>query len=139
MDFKTLKQLILDADTNGTLITQKHNPDELTTIYTPFRSVVSKYLADNLVSFINSEDYKVDEYQNTDFPLSPLYFTIKPNSGSTFSIPASGVTGTVATSTMDILVVVSGGTIGIHIYGNTTSDITNKISSGKLINKRTLK
>jgi len=139
INFPTLKQLILNADANGKLIIDKHNPDKVSTIVTPFRTVVSKDVADNVVSFFNGEDYTVDEYYNNDYPLSPLYFTIKPNSGSSFSVASSGVTGNVPTSAMDLLVIVSGGTQGIHMYGTSSSILATDIASGKLTNHRNLK
>jgi hypothetical protein len=134
MDFPQLKQLILQAHANGTLITEKHHPDKVSTIYTPYRTVVSKSVADNLESFINSEDYSVHEYHNTDYPLSPLYFTITPNSASTYSVAASGVTGNVPINAMDTLVIVSGGTAGIHMFGTSSSDIVTQETNGRLIN-----
>jgi hypothetical protein len=36
-------------------------------------------------------------------------------------------------------VIVSGGTAGIHMYGNSSSDIQSKITNGKLTNERILK
>jgi hypothetical protein len=139
MDFNTLKQLMLDADRNGTLIIDKHNPDKVSTIFTSFRTVVSQQVADNLVQFIIGEDYSIREYQNIDYPLSPLYYTITPNPGSSFVVPSSGVTGNVPTAAFDTLVIVSGGTAGIHMYGNSSSDIQSKITNGKLTNERILK
>jgi hypothetical protein len=52
MDFETFKMLLLDADTNGTLMSAKHDPNQVSTIYTPFRSVLSHELASNLTNFI---------------------------------------------------------------------------------------
>ncbi|MBP7506685.1 MAG: hypothetical protein KA807_02585 [Prolixibacteraceae bacterium] len=139
MDFDKLKKLILDADTNGTLITSKHDPDKANTIFSSFRTVVSKQVADNLIHFINEEKYSIKEYHNTNYPLSPLYYTITPYLDSQYSIASSGITGNYPTSALDTLVIVSGGTAGIHMYGNSSSDIQNKVSSGKLINERILK
>jgi hypothetical protein len=139
MDFITLKQLILSADTNRTLITAKHAPNNVSTIYSRYRTVVSDQIANNLIQFINDEDYIVKEYQNLDYHLSPLYYTITPKSSSSFNVPSSGVTGNVATSALDTLIVVSGGTAGIHMYGNSSIDISNKITNGKLTNERILK
>jgi hypothetical protein len=139
IDFNTLKQLIISADSNGTLITQKHDPDEVNFIYTPFRSVVSKKIADNLLQFINDEKYSVKEYQNLDKPLSPLYFTLTPYANSQFIVPSSGVTGNIPTSAFDTLILVSGVTKGIHMFGNSSTDIQNKIANGSLINERILK
>jgi|GEM_PF-4816473 len=138
MDFNTIKQLILSADTKGTLITSKHDPHKVPTIYSSFRTVVSEQVANNLIQFINDEDYIMKEYQNSDYPLSPLYYTITPKSSSAFTIPSSGVTGNIATSALDTLIVVSGGTAGLHMYGNSSIDIQNKITNGKLTNERIL-
>jgi hypothetical protein len=139
MDFKTLKQLMLEADRKGTLIIDRHNPDKVSTIFTEFRTVVSHQVAENLVQFIEDEDYSVREYQNIGYPFSPLYYTITPNPDSSFVVPSSGVTGNVPTEAFDTLVIVSGGTVGIHMYGNSSSDIQSKIANGKLTNERILK
>lgn len=139
MEFNAFKQLIINAHDNGTLITAKHDPDRVSTIFAPFRTVVSKQVADNFLQFINGEDYSVNEYQNTDYPLSPLYYTITPNPNSSFAIASSGVTGSIPTSALDTLIIVSGGTAGIHMYGNSSDDIQNKIDNGKLLNRRKLK
>lgn len=139
MDFNTFKQLILSADSKGTLITQKHDPNMVTTINLPFRTVVSKNVADNLIQFINSEDYSVNEYYNANYPSSPSYYTITPNPTSQFSIASSGVTGNIATSALDTLVIVSGKTSGIHMYGNSSIAIQQDINNGTLTNQRKLK
>ncbi len=139
IDLERLKQLLLDADSKGKLIIDKHNPDKVSTIITPFRSVVSKKVAGNFVSFINEENYSIKEYNNTEYPLSPLYFTITPNADSSYLIASSGVTGNIPTSAMDTLVIVSGGTKGIHMFGTSSSDILNRITQGILIDERTLK
>jgi hypothetical protein len=139
IDFNELKKLILDADSNGTLIISKHDPDKVSTITTAFRTVVSKNVADNLVQFINEEEYSVEEYQNVEYPLSPLYFAITPNPSSQYTIASSGVTGNYPTSSLDTLIIVSGGSAGIHMYGNSSSDIQSRVTNSTLINKRKLK
>ncbi|WP_153042541.1 hypothetical protein [Rufibacter ruber] len=138
MDFQAFKQLILSADSNGTLMSAKHDPNQLSNIYTPYRSVLSHELAAQLTSFLNSENYSVAEYINTRYPLSPLYFTITPKPGS-LTVAASGVTGTIASSILDTLVVVSGGTSGIHMYGEESSKILTMEETGILINKNEIK
>jgi hypothetical protein len=138
INLEKLKELILHAHRNDKLITSKHDPDKVSIISTPYRSVVSKQVADNLVEFINEGKYTAKEYQNTDHPLSPLYFTITPSSDSLYQIPSSGVTENHPSSALDTLIVVSGSTAGIHMYGNSSADIQNKISNGKLIDERPL-
>lgn len=139
MDSNELIKLILEADSNGTLITCKHDPDKVSTIYSSYRTVVSKEVADNLIHFINDGKYSIKEYHNKDFPLSPLYYTITPYQNSQYSVASSGVTGNYPTSALDTLVIVSGGTAGIHMYGNSSSDVQNKVSNMKLVNERILK
>lgn len=139
IDFETFKQLLLDADSKGKLIIDKHNPDKVSTIISPFRSVVSKKIADNFLSFINEEMYSIKEYYNTEYPLSPLYFTITPNPDSSYLIASSGITGNVPSSAMDTLIVVSGGTKGIHMFGSSSIDISNRVIGGTLFNERILK
>jgi hypothetical protein len=66
---------------------------------------------------------------------------IIPNSSSSFSIPASGVTAhsPLASTVLDSLIVVSGSSQGWHIFGEDSLEIQNKISQGNLIDKGLLR
>jgi len=106
-----LKEL-KDASSNGSLMTPKHDPNNLGTTFSSYRTVLSNKLADNLSNFISSCKFTVEEYENTKIQNSPPYFAITPHQDSGFNIPASGVTANsvFASTTVDTLVVVSGRT-----------------------------
>jgi hypothetical protein len=139
MNYIQLKQLLLEAAENGTLMTPKHDPDKLGEIFCNYRSVLSDSLAENLLSFINSEDYSAAAYHNNNSPQSPLYLTITPNPQGNFSVPASGVTGHTPTESLDTLIVVSGKTQGLHMFGSSYDEILASEMSGMLVNKVQIK
>jgi hypothetical protein len=62
---------------------------------------------------------------------------IFPNSGSSCSIAASGVTANspVASTVLNSLVIVSGSSIGCHMFGVDNAEIFNKVTNGDLIDK----
>jgi hypothetical protein len=132
MDFIELKKLLKDAAMDGTLITDKHDPANLNIVYPSFRTVIAHDLALNLVLFIDSEKYTVNEYLNNDNLNSPYLYTISPIAESNFSVAASGVPAysQFATSVMDTIVAVSGEIQGLHIYGETNDNICQKVNNG---------
>jgi hypothetical protein len=135
-----LKQHLEQAAKDGMLMTPKHDPQNLTTTYPSYRTVLSHDLAQNLDGFISSGQYSVKEYENKKLPSSPLYFEIAPSGDSTFSVPASGVApnSPFATSAVDRIIAVSGHNQGWHIFGESSSTIQQKLSSGDLDFKGTL-
>ena len=135
MTFNDFKSHLETAAINGTLLTTKHDPASLGTSYSKFRTVLAHDLANALETFISSGDFTVREFENTQFPNSPLYFEITPNLTSGFSVPASGVTASslFATSVVDKLIAVSGRTNGWHIFGENSSTIQAKENNGDLI------
>lgn len=141
MEFDELKRFLESAAENGTLMTPKHDPFNLSTTYASYRTVLTHELAPNLESFIKSGQFSVNEYENTLSPNTPLYFEIIPSAESGFSIPASGVTANsmFGSSVVDRLIVVSGKTTGWHIFGEDNHVLNTKIRNGDLINKRRLR
>lgn len=141
MDFDELKGYLVDAAENGTLMTPKHDPNNLMITFAKYRTVMTHELAPNLEAFIKSGLYSVNEFENINSPNTPLYFEITPDSESGFSIPASGVTAysTFGSSIVDRLVAVSGSTQGWHVFGEDSHIINQKIVNGDLINKRRLR
>jgi hypothetical protein len=140
MTFDDLKNHLETAANNGTLLTPKHDPNNLATTYNSNRTVLSHDLANNLETFISSGNYTVRQFENTKVPNSPLYFEITPNQNSGFNVPASGVTATstFATSIVDKIVAVSGQTQGWHLFGEDSSVIQTKENNGDLIFKNNL-
>jgi hypothetical protein len=139
-NLEELKNSILQASQDGSLVTTKHDPYSLAVTYPGFRTVVSHEVADNMDDFIRTGDFTATIFDHLVYPNSPFYCVIKPNPGSLFTVPASGVTGnSVSASTvLDRLVIVSGNTNGLHIYGENNSVIEIKKATGELTNGRTL-
>ena len=135
-----LQRHLAQAAKDGTLLTPKHDPDNLSTIYTGYRSVLSHDLADNLELFIDSGEYTIKEYENINYPNSPLYFEIEPTGNSSFSIPGSGVPpySPFATSALDRIIAVSGNNQGWHVHAENCITIQQNISAGTLIFKGNL-
>jgi hypothetical protein len=141
MDKNTIVQFLLQAAQDGTLMIPKHDPGDLGTIYTSYRSVLSCELAGHLKEFIESQKYEVTEYENRNYPDSPLYFRIDPYADCGFSVPASGVAANSpsATNALDTLVAVSGKIQGWHLFGEASNEILQKIWSGDLVLRGKLK
>lgn len=137
MDLNTFKQQMKTEVSNNSLLTPKHDPNNLSTIYSGYRTVLSHEASASLATLINSEDYTVNAYENQNPSHGPYYMHIIPNPSSSFSIAASGVTAhsPVASTVLDSLIVVSGSSQGWHIFGEDSLEIQNKISRGNLIDK----
>lgn len=137
MNLEDLKKHLAKAIEDNTLMTAKHDPNNLSTTFNSYRTVLSSNLADNLAEFISSDEYTVIEYENTKLPTAPLYFEIIPFETSDFKVPASGVTSNsiTASTIVDRLVAVSGATNGWHLFGEDSSVINRKIENGDLNKK----
>lgn len=91
MNKKDVVAKLKDALDSDHLMTPKHAPSNLgKVVYSSHRTVLSYDLAANLEKFINSENYDVIEYENTNPKHKNEYFEIIPID-SCFSVPASGV------------------------------------------------
>src|ERR1035437_6775684 len=114
-----VENLLFEAARNGTLLTDKHNPASLSAASNSPRSVISDELAPTLGPFILSRNYSIQEYENKTIPISPMYLVITPDSSSQFNVPASGVPAysTVGGAPLDRIIVVSGSSQGIHVFG----------------------
>lgn len=122
------------ADDAGTLLTSKHDPENMSTSYSSFRTVLSHDLASNLNSFISSGKFSLKEHTNNRFPNSPLYIEIIPDADSGFDVPSSGVTANsiFASSALDRIIAVSGSTSGWHLFGEDSSNLQTKLINGDL-------
>lgn len=140
MKFEEIKQLLIESNENEELISEKHDPDRIKDYdEVEWRSVVSKSAKDSMSKFLSEEKYSMDQYKNLNYPNSPLYLTIKPSSDSGMNIPASGVTGSVPTEQFDMLIVVSGSSQGLHMMGDSSSNINKKIRNGQLTHVKKLR
>ena len=130
-----LAKLLEQAAKDGTLLTDKHDPDQLSTTHPKPRTVIAAELAPKLPEFFASLDFEVIHYENPDYPKTPDFWEIRPTT-TTFSIPASGVPAhsPTPTSQCDRLIVVSGSNQGLHIFGESHSEIERRLSAGELRN-----
>lgn len=134
MDFSEFKKLLTEANDKGNLITSKHDPNQIDKTFRKIkRSVISHELTNNIEDFINSEQYSVEVYFNNNYPSTPYFFHIEPYPGVLNTVAASGITGNMVTSTLDSLVVVSGVSQGIHMYGIDSYDVLQMEASGRLV------
>lgn len=133
-----VKNFLKTAFEDNTLLSPKHDPNNLGTTFDKFRTVVSFEVAENLPKFIDVGIDKVIHYSNTRYPNSPTFIEIVPK--SEYSIASSGVTAysPLATSALDRIVAVSGTTQGWHIYGENSARILNMLSNGDLTGKTEL-
>jgi hypothetical protein len=122
------------AAETGSLLTAKHDPNNLNITWANYRSVLSYDLSASLEKFIKSGEYSINHYGDTRYPKGSGYFEVIPNTGSTFSIPGSGVpAGSVTpTEAFDRLVIVHGKDLGWHAYSETSSYISASVTSGRL-------
>lgn len=121
------------ASQNGSLLTPKHDPNNLSTVYTSYRTVISHDAASKLDWFIDSKQFKVVEFENTKYPNSPIYMEIEPNP-STLSPAGSGVppSSPMASTVVDRIIAVSGQNLGWHIFAEDSQEIAKKEKAGEL-------
>ena len=131
---------LLKADSNGTLLVPKHDPDELHVTWDKFRSVVSYEIAQNMTSFLAGGDFTVKLYYNTEYSNTPDLVTITPAASSTFTVPGSAVPAFSTTPNVayDTFVAVNGLSSGWHVMAEDSRRLSQRITSGKLIFKQDL-
>ena len=125
MTFEDVFTILTNEAQKGTLMTAKHNPNNLGVALESYRSVLSYELAEDLLKFINSKFYSINAYENINLHHGKYYIEIIPNANSGFDVPASGVTAysPYATTTLNRLVLVSGYNHGWHLYGESSERI----------------
>lgn len=144
------KQIVLEAVDEGKYITEKHNAYDMTESLVnqkkftrKRRSVLSAELSDPeiLKQFIVEGNYRVEEYENTNPNHTPYYWVVKPNSGSTYSIPGSGVPPYSDQPDVpnSLMITVSGYNQGVHGFAEDDQELNNKVNDGKLIFKGELR
>ena len=134
-----LAKLLEEAAKNGNLLTDKHNPEKLSDTRSKPRTVIAAELVPKLPEFFASRDFKITQYENTEFSKTPAYWEITPTK-DTYNIPASGVPAYASTPTSQCnrLIVVSGENQGLHIFGESSDVIEKKFREGKLKNRQDL-
>jgi hypothetical protein len=134
MNKNKLIESLIKASKDGTLLTPRHAPNNLSTTYPNYRTVLTHDLADNLDTFIASSDYVAREYRNNSYLDSPIYIEIEPSHASGFSVTASGVApnSPLTSHAVNRLVVVSGTNQGWHVFGEDSSIIKAKEHAGEI-------
>lgn len=129
----------IQALRDGTLVTFKHDPNSVGTRMNGHRTVLSHEMVAGLEPFFAGGQFNVHEYENTDYPRTPLYIEIEPIDPQ-FSVPGSGIPAYGATPTTDCdrLVIVSGQRQGLHIYAEKHSEIARRVADGTLIPRSNL-
>lgn len=126
----------LNAIDEGTLLTKKHDPNDLTdsSIYRDkSRSVVSPAVSSSIRPLIASGEYDVYRYINTNPRHNPDFFVIVPYSGS-FQPVGGKANGTPYTSSQcDLLTIVSGSSYGWKIFSEDSATLTTRITTGELV------
>ena len=131
MKKEELRSEWLTAIDNRTFLIEKHDPNSLENTSDRYKTVVTHEVSASLKDFIKSDDYSVQQYYDRNF--NSNYFEIVPTSGS-FTVtggevlPFNDFTG----SHCDRLVVVSGSSVGWHVYAEDSNEIRNKVINGRL-------
>lgn len=132
---KKLEQAAID----GTLVTEKHDPDKLAITKPQPRTVIAGELAPELPALFKSLNFDVTHYENPRYPQTPDLWEIEPKDPR-FSVPASGVPpySTTPSGQCDRLIVVSGSSQGLHIFGESHAELQRRLAAGQLRNPQTL-
>jgi hypothetical protein len=132
-DKKQFQEFVSGAAANGTLLTPKHGPNSLASVYKDYRTVLTQRMADNLDGFIASGDFNAALYYNNKLPNSPYYVEVAPASLE-FSVPASGVQAFSLQPDYpkDRLIFYSGKFQGWHCCGESSAEIQRRLSQGEL-------
>ena len=121
------------------LLTPKHDPNNLLSVDSKYRSVVTFKVSSSLKSFIKSEDYTINHYSCSRYPSTPDYYELIPKS-SDFSFTGMGVpSGSIIPSgSHDRLVIISGSSQGWHIIAENSARISVSVVDGSLQKLETL-
>lgn len=117
---------------SGTFLTPKHDPNNLSTTYDSYRTVLRPEMSASLDTFIRSRNFSINVYQDKRY--NNLYYEIV-STDSSYSQLANGVpSGSIQTGSFcDRLVVVSGSQQGWHIMGEDSSNINQEIQNGRFV------
>src|SRR5689334_8697834 len=79
---------LMDAAARGTLLTDKHNPDNLTNTHDKYRSITGMP-PDELASYIAAGDFDMRAYENHDPRHPPYFLELIPTNPAV--VPGSGI------------------------------------------------
>lgn len=122
------------AAATGKLLTPKHDPNNASTVYRSFRTILSHDLSSSLESFITGGMYSVTCYSDSKFPNGAGFFELIPHPDSGFSVVGSSIaSGSIEPSgTLDRLVVVSGSLQGWHLMAESADGVASMVTNGRL-------
>ncbi len=131
MTKEELKQYLLKALSDNSLLTDKHDPNKIEFPWGRNRTVISHQVAEDLHRFINTGIDKVFEYQNK----VGKYYEIVLNSNYDFA--SSGVAALAKSPYQGFnrVIAVNGIKQSWHIYGEDNKVIENNFALGRLHNK----
>jgi len=130
------KTMLISQWLTEPLLTPKHDPGNLRSVCAGYRTVLSASMAQQLTVFLQTGQFRLSLYENTDPNQSKDYYVIEPQTPD-FSVPASGVPrcSPYPTTDCDRLVVVSGDKQGWHIFGEDSVVIFHGQKAGHLVFK----
>jgi hypothetical protein len=134
MDRNALTGSWVEAAQSGSLLTAKHDPNNLSITFASYRTVLDHAVSASLESFISSGAYDITKYEDARYPNGAGYFEVTPKQGSGFTVVGSAVpSGSVTpTGSLDRLVFVSGSNLGWHVYAENSAQISSSVASGRL-------
>ena len=134
MDRNALTGSWVEAAQSGSLLTAKHDPNNLSITFARYRTVLDHAVSASLESFISSGEYDITTYEDARYPNGAGYFEVTPKPASGFTVVGSAVpSGSVTpTGSLDRLVFVSGSQQGWHVYAESSAQISGSVTSGRL-------
>ena len=120
-----------DAIENGSFLTSKHDPSSVGTPHPGYRTVTVKGFSE-LRAFLESGDFKIRQYQNSNPNHTDGYYQITPNDSS--MVAGSGVQPHSPTCShpCDSFVAVSGVNQGWHLFAEESANIQQKEMNGNI-------
>ena len=130
---------VSDAWDDGTLMTPKHDPKGVGSIWSSYRSVLSEETVKLFGQAFGSADaFDIDLYENKNPQHHPFYLVLTPQTPCPITVSASGITAysPVPNSVLDSLVIVKGAGGKLHMYGENSANIQKETGRGKLVHQR---
>lgn len=126
---------MLESLQNGTLIIDKHDPNNILSPYGSFRTVVSHYVSSSMEMLIKEGNYTVRSYEDLRYPTLAGYYELEFHPGAItedigYPIPSGSV---ITGSNYDRLIFYSGSIKDWHVAAETSSRIQQRVSDGSLI------
>ena len=117
----------------GTFLIPKHDPSNVTGIYTQPRSILSAELHHKLGDFLGSGLFAIKVYEDGSYPKNSGFYEVVPSGTSPFQVAGSGVapgtTAVYATGSYDTLVVVWGEKSNWHCHAENSAWIQSQIGT----------